>query len=65
MVEMKRNEGTLLREDFAYGTASMLYSSPEEENLELEIIPIISNCYFRSLALCTAVTQIVRNHNLP
>jgi hypothetical protein len=41
MVEMKRNEGTLLREDFAYSTASMLYSSPEEENSELEIIPII------------------------
>jgi hypothetical protein len=45
MVETRRNEGMFLREDFEYYTASMLHSSPEEENSDLEIISVIENCY--------------------
>jgi hypothetical protein len=56
MVETKRNEGMLLREDFGYYTASMLHSSPEEEGLDWEIIPVTANCYSSSLALCNTLT---------
>lgn len=57
MVETIRNERILLREDLEYYTASVLHSSFEEENSDLDVIPLIANGYFRIFALCNALTQ--------